>query len=101
MTLLVIMSLVSVVVSCGGKTTTTTTSANVPAATQPAAQPTRTPQRGGDFKILFSDTPKNMGWPGAPASGSSLHMPSCCVEGLIALDRDASGKLAPWLATSW
>jgi len=107
MTLLVIISLISIVVSCGGKTTTTTTAANIPTTTQPTtqptqtAQPTPTAQYGGDFKILFNDTPKNMGWPGAPASGSSLHMPSCCIEGLIALDRAGTGNLVPWLATSW
>jgi peptide/nickel transport system substrate-binding protein len=107
MSLLVIMSLISLVTSCGKKASTTTPALTTTTPTltttqpTPTTQPTQTPRYGGDFKILFNDTPKNMGWPGAPASGSSLHMPSCCIEGLIGLDRAGTGKLVPWLATGW
>jgi peptide/nickel transport system substrate-binding protein len=102
--LLVFISLIGLTFSCSGNKTTTTAppkTTTSPPKTTVTTPPTPTAQYGGDFKILFNDTPKNLGWPGAPASGSSLHMPSCCVEGLIALSRDGSGNLAPWLATSW
>jgi ABC-type transport system substrate-binding protein len=100
LSILVIVSLLCMVVSCSGKTTSTATQTTTTTQTT-ASSTTQAPQYGGDFKLLFDDTPKNMGWPGAPASGSSLHMPSCCVEGLIALDRAGKGQLSPWLATSW
>lgn len=57
------------------------------------------PTPGGTFKIIFTDTITNMGYPAEQRVSSSLHLVQPVLETLGRYD--ASGKITPWLAESW
>jgi peptide/nickel transport system substrate-binding protein len=78
--------------------TSTTASAGLIAA--PTATSTSEIQRGGVLKFFVPATPGTpIGWPVEQRGGIPGYTASPALEGLI--DRDATGKLTPWLATAW